>query len=71
VRLHESCGDRARVSVACAQRIQEAWRCNLLEEAQGGEEVGDGVVTLTLRPFQIVTLRLRRAFGSDGRSLAD
>jgi alpha-mannosidase len=71
VRLHESCGDRTRVSVACAQRIQEAWRCNLLEEEQGGEEVGDGIVTLTLRPFQIVTLRLRRASGSDGRSLTD
>jgi alpha-mannosidase len=71
VRLHEACGDRARISVACAQRIQEAWQCNLLEEPQGGEEVGDGIVTLTLRPFQIVTLRLRRASGSDGRSLAD
>jgi alpha-mannosidase len=71
VRLHESCGNRVRVSVACAQRIREAWRCNLLEEEQGGEEVGDGIVTLTLRPFQIVTLRLRRASGSDGRSLTD
>ncbi len=69
VRLHEACGDRVRVSIACAQRIREAWRCNLLEEEQGGEEVGDGIVALTLRPFQIVTLRLRRASGSDGRSL--
>ena len=71
VRLHEACGDRVRVSVACAQRIREAWRCNLLEEELAGEEVGDGIVALTLRPFEIVTLRLRRASGSDGRSLTD
>jgi alpha-mannosidase len=71
VRLHEACGDRVRVSVACAQRIREAWRCNLLEEELGGEEVGDGIVAFTLRPFEIVTLRLRRASGSDGRSLTD
>jgi len=70
VRLHEAVGNRVRVSVdtpGC--RVAEAWRCNLLEEPHGGEEVGDGVVTLTVRPFQIVTLRLRRTASSDGRTL--
>ena len=70
VRLHEACGNRTRISVATADRIVSAWRCNLLEEPQTGEEVGDGIVALTLRPFQLVTLRLCPAAGTDGRSLA-
>ena len=68
VRLHEACGNRSRVTVVAAERVEAAWQCNLLEEPHRGEEVGDGVVTLTLRPFQIVTLRLRRAAGDDGRT---
>jgi hypothetical protein len=39
-----------------------------LEETLSGEEVGDGAVTLTLRPFQIVTLRLRCSATDDGRT---
>ena len=54
--------------MATPDRITDAWRCNLLEEPDTGEEVGDGVVTLTLRPFQIVTLRVRRSSVDDGRS---
>ena len=71
VRLHEAVGDRTRVSVATPDRITSAWRCDLLEDPQIGEEVGDGVVALTLRPFQIVTLRLRRGIDADGRSLTN
>ena len=71
VRLHEACGNRVRISVATSDRIAAAWLCNLLEEPHTGEEVGDGIVALTLRPFQIVTLRLRRVVGDDGRSLRD
>ena len=68
VRLHEAVGNRTRITVATPDRVTEAWRCDLLEEEQVGEEVGDGVVTLTLRPFQIVTLRLRRSATDDGRT---
>ncbi len=71
VRLHEACGNRIRISVATPQRITAAWRCDLLEEPETGEEVGDGIVAITLRPFQIVTLRLRRSATADGRSLVD
>ena len=70
VRLHEACGNRARVSVVTAERVEAAWRCNLLEEPESAEEVTDGALAITLRPFQIVTLRLRRTAGADGRSLA-
>ena len=71
VRFHEACGNRIRISVATPQRITSAWRCDLLEEPKMGEEVGDGIVAITLRPFQIVTLRLRCSAISDGRSLTD
>ena len=36
-----------------------ASRCNLLEEPASGFEVSDGIVALTLRPFELVTLRHR------------
>jgi alpha-mannosidase len=68
VRLHEAVGNRTRICVSTPGRVTDAWRCNLLEESETGEEVGDGVVTLTLRPFQIVTLRLRRSHTDDGRT---
>ncbi|MFK7917916.1 MAG: alpha-mannosidase [Ilumatobacter sp.] len=68
VRLHEAVGDRTRITVRTPRRIATAWRCNLMEEPQRGEECGDGVVMLDLRPFELVTLRLRQADDWDGRS---
>jgi alpha-mannosidase len=60
VRLHEACGDRARVTVAADGRIVAASACNLLEEATSHYEVSDGIVATTLRPFELLTLRLTR-----------
>ena len=61
VRLHEACGDRRHVMLRADRRILAASRCNLLEEPFAGLEVGDGIAVLTLRPFELVTLRLTRA----------
>jgi alpha-mannosidase len=61
VRLHEACGDRRHVTVRADRRILAASRCNLFEEPTSGLEVGDGIAALTLRPFELVTLRLTRA----------
>jgi alpha-mannosidase len=58
VRLHEAVGNRTRITVGCDRRIAEASRCNLLEEPQAGLEVGDGICAFTVRPFELVTLRL-------------
>ena len=58
VRLYEACGDRATTTVRTARPIAGAVRCNLLEEPSDGIECGDGIVLLTLRPFELVTLRL-------------
>ncbi len=58
VRLYEACGDRTAVTVRTSARIRGALRCNLLEEPFDGIECSDGIVSLTLRPFELVTLRL-------------
>jgi alpha-mannosidase len=60
VRLHEAIGNRTRITVTCDRPIVAAGLCNLLEEPQSGIEVGDGICALTVRPFEIVTLRLTR-----------
>ena len=60
VRFHEAAGDRVAVTVRADRPVVAAARCNLLEEPQGHFEVGDGIVTLVLRPFELVTLRLTR-----------
>jgi alpha-mannosidase len=59
VRLYEACGDRAATSVRLPWRITDARVCNLLEEADHALETSDGIVAITLRPFELVTLRLR------------
>ena len=58
VRLYEACGDRATLTVRTPLPIGAATRCNLLEEPTAGIECGDGIVVLTLRPFELCTLRL-------------
>ena len=58
VRLHEACGDRATVTVRTARPIRGALRCNLLEEPNEGIECSDGIVSLTLHPFELATIRL-------------
>jgi alpha-mannosidase len=61
VRLHEAVGNRTRITLRCDRRIVGASLCNLLEEPYAGLEVGDGVCALTVRPFELVTLRLASA----------
>ena len=61
VRLHEACGDRAqrdgRLRPAGSSRPAAA-TCS--RSPSGGFEVSDGIVAITLRPFELVTLRLTR-----------
>ena len=68
VRLHEAVGDRTRITLRTRHRIGAAWSCDLMETPQRGHEVGDGVLSLTLRPFELVTLRIRQTSDWDGRS---
>ena len=59
VRLYESQRCRGPVTLRVGFPLAEAWETNLLEEDQAVVEINeDGTLTLPLRPFQIVTLRL-------------
>ncbi|MEU3724097.1 glycoside hydrolase family 38 C-terminal domain-containing protein [Streptomyces sp. NPDC031705] len=65
VRLYESRGGRAGAALSPGFPVVAAVESDLLERPLAGSAVGapapDGRVPLTLRPFQIVTVRLRRA----------
>ena len=45
-------------TVAIPRRIAQAAACDLLEQPQRHFEVSDGICAVTLRPFQLMTLRL-------------
>lgn len=62
VRLYEAGGTRARTTLTAAFPLLCATPCDLLERPLSDAspaEVQDGQVELRLRPFEIVTLRLR------------
>lgn len=65
VRLYESRGGRAHATLAAGFPLSAAIESDLLERPLEGTAVSapapDGTVPLTLRPFQIVTVRLHRA----------
>jgi alpha-mannosidase len=59
VRLYESQRKRGQVKVKVGGEIESAWETNLLEEDQSQLQVESGEVILNLRPYQIMTLRLK------------
>jgi alpha-mannosidase len=62
VRLWEATGNHVDTSLGLGGRHRRAVRCDLLEEPWAGAEhveVQDGHLPLVLRPFELVTLRLR------------
>ncbi|MFF8268147.1 alpha-mannosidase [Streptomyces sp. NPDC016562] len=65
VRLYESLGGRATATLTADFPITAAVESDLLERPLEGSAVAtpaaDGTVQLTLRPFQILTVRLHRA----------
>lgn len=58
VRLYEACGDRAEVAIRVAGGVRSAQWCNALEEPLSAIDVTDTFLSVTLRPFQLATLRL-------------
>jgi alpha-mannosidase len=59
VRLYESQRKRGQVKVKAGGEIESAWETNLLEEDQSQLQIESGEVILNLRPYQIMTLRLK------------
>jgi alpha-mannosidase len=59
VRLYESGRTRQRVTLTSAVPLVSAERCDLLEEKTGDVDCDGQAVKLALKPYEIVTLRLR------------
>ncbi len=59
VRLYECGRTRGAVILATNMALQEAWRANLLEENQEALAVNGNRVTIPIRPYAIVTVRLK------------
>ncbi|MEO3803763.1 glycoside hydrolase family 38 C-terminal domain-containing protein [Nonomuraea sp. B1E8] len=61
VRFHESRGGRARATLTPGFPVAEVVETDLLERPTAEPRRHDGPVPLTLRPFELVTLRFKRA----------
>ncbi|MBV8462325.1 MAG: hypothetical protein JO368_03470 [Acidimicrobiales bacterium] len=58
VRLYEAWGSRGRATVRLPSPVVHAVRADLLERELAPVETDGATVSLDLRPFEIVTLRL-------------
>ena len=61
VRLYEAHGGRAEVRLSADFEIAEANETDLLERPLARRDSTEGAIAVSLRPFQILTLRLKRA----------
>jgi alpha-mannosidase len=59
LRLYESQRKRGPVQVKLGFAVESAWETNLLEENEAELEVDGDSVQLNLKPYQIMTIRLR------------
>ncbi|MGW3345314.1 alpha-mannosidase [Nonomuraea rubra] len=61
VRFHESRGGRAKATLRAGFPVAEVVPADLLERPTGEPQRQGGEIPVTLRPFELVTLRLKRA----------
>ncbi|MFC0624487.1 alpha-mannosidase [Kribbella deserti] len=61
VRLYESSGGRSRATLTAGFEVAAVTEVDLLERQLADRDLVDGGVSFELRPFQILTLRLKRA----------
>ena len=59
IRLYESQRKRGQVQVRFGFAVESVWETNLLEENESELSVENDSIQLTLRPYQIMTLRLK------------
>jgi alpha-mannosidase len=59
LRLYESQRKRGQVQVRFGFAVESAWETNLLEENESKLSIENDSIQLTLRPYQIMTLRLK------------
>lgn len=60
VRLYEAMNGVRRASFTSAFPVAKAYRCNMLEEIENEVIVDDGRIDMSFKPFEIVTLRLKK-----------
>jgi alpha-mannosidase len=58
VRLYEAHNARGKAQVEFGFPVKKAFRCDLLENEQENLPVTDNSITLDVRPFEIITLKL-------------
>ena len=63
LRLYESQRRRGRVTLTTGFPLAKAWRTNLLEENQEPLPCDDNHITMFIKPYQILTLRIVRRKG--------
>jgi alpha-mannosidase len=59
VRLYESQRKRGQVRVRFRSGLKSSWMTNLLEENESALDVCQDSITLNLKPYQIVTMRIK------------
>ena len=59
VRLYESQRQRGPVQLHAGFAVEAAWETNLLEENEAELSVENDSIQLNLKPYQIMTLRLK------------
>jgi len=59
VRLYESQRKRGQVQVRAGFAVEAAWETNLLEENESALSVNSDSIQLNLKPYQIMTIRLK------------
>lgn len=60
VRLYECHNTRGRAELTCARAFSSAVLCDLEENELAELEVSDGRVTVDYKPFEIITIKLKR-----------
>ncbi|RYD41391.1 MAG: alpha-mannosidase, partial [Verrucomicrobiaceae bacterium] len=60
VRLYECHNTRGRAELSVFGRATAAWLCDLEENSIAELELNDGLVAFEYKPFEIVTIKLRR-----------
>ena len=61
VRLYESQRRRGKVTLTTSFDVAEAWHANLMEEPQTSLAIEGNKISLFVKPYEIVTLRLTPA----------
>jgi alpha-mannosidase len=62
LRLQEAAGEASQVTIRSQYlAFERAWLCNLLEDNQVEVKTTDDGLGVPIRPFQVLTLRLRTA----------